>query len=273
MSAKDERDVSLLNNSSAVSQLNIIAKRELEDTQNKVLLEQANLSQLRERMIKGQNDFESWKKQETQKFNTEMNKVRNYIIAKQNEINLHVQQQGRITEDLHFQQKRFEGLRLQEMALKEELVKLEGQKIQVKDMIKQAEDMKSQALNEINNVNALRQESLNMQEKNKQENIRLSNLNDALEQRGKKIEEDTKNLTGLREFVEPKIRAIKDEQESLDKAKQENQNVIDELNRKISEEKILLQSVLDKKSELDKDMKAFISQKEEFNRQQLLAGK
>jgi hypothetical protein len=39
----------------------------------------------------------------------------------------------------------------------------------------------------------------------------------------------------------------------------------------MQDEKILLQSVLDKKAQLEKDMSAFISQKEEFNRTQVLS--
>lgn len=271
MALKDERNVDLLDYSGAVNQLRDIAKRELEDVRNQILLENSNLSQLRDRIIKGQNDFESWKRQEASKFNNEMNKVKNDIFAKQNEINIHVEQQQRITTDLQTQQQRFENLNVERIALKEEYVKLEGKKISIQDMLKEAEKIKSESLNQSNNVSAVHQKALEIQEKNKQENIRLVNLNDALEQTRKKIEEDTKSLQELKEFVDPKIRSIKDEQDFLDRSKQENQDRIDEINRKINEEKVLLQSVQDKKMQFDKEYKDFLSQREEFSRQQTLS--
>jgi chromosome segregation ATPase len=268
---KDERSTGLIDYSGAVDKLNIIAKKELEEVQNQVLLENVNLSQLRQKIIQMQNEFQSWKKSETTKFNNEMNTIKNDILARQNEINLHVQQQSRITSDLQTQQTKFEGLNAERIKLKDEMVRLEGLKIQAQDMIKEAERIKAEALTEKNNITQMHLESLEGAERNKQENIRLVNLNDAIEKSRKEIEDKIKTHIDLKEYVEPKLRAIQEEKEALENAKEENQNVIDELNRKISEEKILFQSVVDKKEQLEKDLKAFESQKQEFAREKLLS--
>lgn len=271
MPPRDERNTSLIDYGEAANNLIVIIKKELEDVQNKVLIENSNLSQLKQRQIEMANAFESWKKAETSKFTNEMNKVRNDILAKQNEINLHVQQQGRITTDLQTQQQKFEGLHAERIKIKEDMVKIEGQKIQVQDSIKEAERIKADALSNRNEISAMHQQALEIQEKNKQENIRLVNMNDGLEKTRKEIDEKVKSFSELKEFVEPKLRAIQEQTEALEEAKEKNQKVIDDLNRKVNEEKILLQSVLDKKSELDKAEKLLASKQEDFNRQQILS--
>jgi len=270
MPPKDEKDVGLLDYSASINQLNAIAKKELEDTQHKTMLENANLAVLKDKIIRMTNDFEAWKKQETAKFNKEMNQIRNDMIAKQNEVNMHLQQQQRITIDLQTQQGRFEGLQAERVALKEEMVKVEGQKIQASDMIKMAENLKAEALTLQNVGLGLKKEAEDIQEKNKQENIRLSNLSSSIDEKVKATAEEFKRLTDLKEFVEPKIRTIQEQTDALEKAKVSNQEIIDELNRKIAEEKILLQSVLDKKAQLEKDTKALESDKQEFQRAKLL---
>lgn len=270
MPPKDEKDVGLLDYSASINQLNAIAKKELEDTQHKTMLENANLAVLKDKIIRMTNDFEAWKKQETAKFNKEMNQIRNDMIAKQNEVNMHLQQQQRITIDLQTQQGRFEGLQAERVALKEEMVKVEGQKIQAADMIKMAENLKAEALTLQNVGLGLKKEAEDIQEKNKQENIRLSNLSSSIDEKVKATAEEFKRLTDLKEFVEPKIRTIQEQTDALEKAKVSNQEIIDELNRKIAEEKILLQSVLDKKAQLEKDTKALESDKQEFQRAKLL---
>jgi chromosome segregation ATPase len=272
-SKSDEQNVQLLDYSNTVNQLIDYAKKDLDNINHQIILANTTLVQLKDKAIKESNELERWKSQEKQKFNDEINKVRNDILAKQNTINLHVQQQELITRDLQNQQQKFEGLNADRIRIKEELIKIEGKKIEAQNLIKQAEDIKSEALNSRNQASMLHHEALNIQEKNKQENIRLVNLNDSIEKTRKKVEEDTKNLEGLREFVGPKLVTIKDEKDSIEKLKKENEVKVEELNRKIQEDKILLQSVLDKKSDVERLEKEFLSKKEEFQRTQLLIGK
>jgi chromosome segregation ATPase len=269
-SKSDEKDVELLDYIGAINQLVSIAKKDLEDVKNQILLENVNLMNLKERIIKQTNEFERWKKGEEQKFKDEMNTVRNDILAKQNMVNQHVQQQERITQDLNSQHQRFESLNADKLKLKEELVKIEGQKIQAQDMINDAVRQLSESKSAQNQANMLYQEALAIQEKNKQENIRLSNLNGSLESRAVQIEESAKNLANLKEFVEPKLRSIKEEQDFLNEAKEHNQTKINELLAKIDEEKIILKSLVDRKAEVEKAEKELESKKEEFSRQQIL---
>lgn len=269
----NEKDVELFEYNGAINQLITIAKKELEDVKNQINTENYNLAMLRDKRNKDSQELESFKRAEKLKFTNDLTTRQNDIIANQNRINMEVLQQERITADLRTQQTKFETLNQERIALKEELVKLEGKKIEIADMFKQAESMKSSVLASQNQGNMALQKASEEAEKNKQENIRLVQLNDQLEKRAKQIEEDAKNLETLKEFVEPKIRAIKDEQEALDKAKIENLEYIAKLNQTMQDEKILLQSVLDKKAQLEKDMSSFVSQKQEFERTQLLSPK
>lgn len=271
-SKPDEKDIELLDYSGAINQLNVVAKKELEDTKNQTILANTQLAMLKNKIINDTNEFERWKRSENLKHTNELSKIKNDIIAKQNEINLHVQQQERITADLHTQQTKFEGLNSERIKIKEELVKLEGKKIELDDLAKQLESQRSSILSAQNQGAMALAKASEESENNKQENIRLVQLNDQLEKRAKKIEEDEKNLSTLREFVEPKLKAIKDEQESLDRAKIENTETIAKLQQTMQEEKILLQSVLDKKAQLEKDTKDLLSQKEEFLRTKTLSG-
>lgn len=271
-SKPDEKDIELLDYSGAINQLNVVAKKELEDTKNQIILANTQLAMLKNKIINDTNELERWKRAENLKHTNELSKIKNDIIAKKNEINLHVQQQEKITADLHTQQTRFEGLNVERIKIKEELVRLEGKRIELDDLAKQIESQRSSVLSAQNQGAMALAQSSEEAEKNKQENIRLVQLNDQLEKRARKIEEDEKNLTTLKEFVEPKLRAIKDEQESLDRAKMDNTKIIAELQQTMQEEKILLQSVLDKKSQLEKDTKDLLSQKEEFLRTKTLSG-
>ena len=269
----DEKDVNMFNYNEISNELRERLKKDLEEIKNQINTENYNLSVLRNQKNKDAMEMESFKRAEKLKFTNDLTTRQNDIIANQNRINMEVLQQERITADLRTQQTKFETLNQERIALKEELVKLEGKKIEIADMFKQAEAMKSSVLASQNQGNMALQKASEEAEKNKQENIRLVQLNDQLEKRAKKIEEDAKNLETLKEFVEPKIRAIKDEQEALDKAKTENLEYIAKLNQTMQDEKILLQSVLDKKAQLEKDMSSFVSQKQEFERTQLLSPK
>lgn len=271
-SKPDEKDIELLDYSGAINQLNVVAKKELEDTKNQIILANTQLAMLKNKTITDTNELERWKRSETLKHTNELSKIKNDIIAKQNEINLHVQQQERITADLHTQQTRFEGLNAERIKIKEELVRLERKRIELDDLAKQIESQRSSVLSAQNQGAMALAQASEEAEKNKQENIRLVQVNDQLEKRSKKIEEDEKSLSTLKEFVEPKLRAIKDEQESLDRAKIDNTKTISELQQTMQEEKILLQSVLDKKAQLEKDTRDFLSQKEEFLRKTTLSG-
>lgn len=272
-SKPDEKDIELLDYSGAINQLNVIAKKELEDTKNQLNTLNYEIAMLRNKKIKEEQDLESWKRSERLKYTNDFNARQNDIIANQNRINTEVQQQERITADLRTQQTKFETLNKERLALKEELVKLEGKKIEVSDMLRQAENMKSSVLTAQNQGSMALAKASEEAEKNKQENIRLVQLNDQLEKRASKIDEDNKNLEILREFVEPKLRTIKDEQEALDRAKLENMETIAKLNQTMQDEKILLQSIMDKKAQLDKETSDFLSAKQEFERQQVLSGK
>lgn len=269
-SKPDEKDIELLDYSGAINQLNVMAKKDLEETKNQINRANYQLAMLRDKIIKDSNEIESWKRSEKLKFTNELNQRQNDIIARQNEINIHVQQQEKITADLHTQHQRYESLNQDRIKLKEELVKLEGKKIEVADMIKQAEARKSEVIASQNQGAMALAKASEESEKNRQENIRLVSLNDSLTKRENKLLEDIKNYENLKEFVEPKIRAIKDEQESLDRAKLENTERIAQLQQTMQDEKILLQSVIDRKSAVEKAESDLISKKEEFNRQQIL---
>lgn len=271
--AKDERDVGLLDYSNALNQLVAIGKKDLEEIKSQINSANYQLSTVKDKIFKDTTEFESWKRDEKLKFTNDMNKRQNEIIANQNRINNEVQQQERITSDLRLQQTKFETLNQERIAFKEELVKLEGKKIEIEDRIKQAEALFSSATNAQNQGAMALSKAAEETEKTRLKNIELVIMNDQLEKRAKKIEEDSKNLEDLKEFVEPKLRAIKDEQESLDKTKTEIAEKSNKLQQTIADERILFQSLVDKKSQLDKDTSAFLSQKDEFSRQQMLSGK
>ncbi len=271
-SKPDEKDIELLDYSGAINQLNVVAKKELEDTKNQIILANTQLAMLKQSILNQTTEFERWKRSETLKHTNELSQIKNDIISKQNSINIHYQQQERITADLQTQHQRFEGLNAERIKLKEELVKFEGKKIELADMAKQIESQRSSVLSSQNQGAMALAKAEEEEEKNKQENIRLVQLNDQLEKRAKKIEENEKNISNLKEFVEPKLRAIKDEQESLDRSKIENTEAIAKLQQTMQDEKILLQSVLDKKAQLEKDTKDLLSQKEEFLRTKTLSG-
>ncbi len=270
-SKPDEKDVELLDYSSAINQLNVVAKKDLEETKNQISLANYQLAMLRDKIIKDTNDLESFKRAEKLKFNNENIKFQNEIIVNKNKINSEVLQQERIIADLRTQQTKFEGLAQERIKIKEELMRLEARKLEAEDLFKQAEAMKASVLTSQNQASMGLAKSQEETEKNKQENIRLVALNDTLARVQKKLDEDVKNFNDLKEFVEPKLRAIKDEQAALERAKVENNERIAQLQQTMQDEKILLQSVLDKKAQLEKEMSLFQSQKEEFNRQQILA--
>lgn len=266
----EEKNTSLLDYGDTVSQLMEYKKKELDDIKTQISAANYQLAMVRDKILKDTNDIESWKRSEKLKFTNETTKVQNEIIANQNRINSEVQQQERITADLRSQQTRFEGLNQERIKVKEDLVKLEGRKLEADDLFKQAEAMKASVLTSQNQGAMALAKAAEETEKNKQENIRLVALNDTLGRVQKKLDEDTKNFNDLREFVEPKLRAIKDEQASLDRSKVENDERIAKLQQTMADEKILLQSILDKKAQLEKDMYSFLSQKEEFTRTQVL---
>lgn len=270
-SKPDEKDVELLDYSGAINQLNVMSKKELEETKNQISSANYQLAMVRDKIIKDTNELESWKRAEKLKFTNDVTKRQNDIIAKQNAINMEVQQQERITADLRTQQTRFEGLRNEQIKLKEELVKLEGKKIEIADISKQLEARRSEILSTQNQSAMALAKAEEETEKNKQENIRLVSLNDEINKREKKLEEDIKNYQELKEFVEPKIIAIREEQESLDRTKNETNEKIAQLQQTIQEEKILLQSVMDRKLAVERSESELISQKEEFSRHQLLS--
>lgn len=267
----DEKDIELLDYSGAINQLNVVAKRDLEETKNQINTANYELAMVRNKIIKDTNDLESWKRAERLKFTNDVNQRQNDIIAKQNRINNEVQQQERISLDLRTQIAKFETINQDRIRLKEDLVKVEGRKIEVADMLKQAESMKSSVLAAQNQGAMALAQASEEKEKNKQENIRLVTLNDQLEKRARKIEEDEKSLSELREFVEPKLRAIRDEQEALDRSKIESVEKIAQLQQTMQDEKILLQSVIDRKVAVEKAERDLLSKKEEFSRQQLLS--
>lgn len=272
-SSSNEQDVSLIDYNGAVNQLIVIAKKELEDIKHQINTANYNLAMIKDKTIKDTNELSRWKIAERQKFTDEMSSIQNDIIFKQNIINDEVIQQQRITQDLRTQQERFESLKQDQLKLKEELVKLEGKKIEVENLHKQAEVIRDAAISSQNQGSIALAKSSEETEKNRQENIRLSALNDSLTHRENKLLEDMKTHQTLKEFVEPKIISIQEQQESLERAKSENQSEISRLNQLVSDEKILLASIQDKKSQLEKDIKTFNSEKEEFQRQQTLSGK
>lgn len=272
-SKPDEKDIELLDYSGAINQLNVIAKKDLEDTKNQIILANTQLAMLKEKLLRDTTEFERWKRSEQLKVTNELTLIKNDIIAKQNSINLNCQQQEKITADLQYQQKRFEGLNDDRTKFKDEVLKLEGKKIEIADMAKQVEARRSEVLSSQNQGAMALAKAAEEKEINKQENIRLVNLNDQLEKRAKKIEEDESNLKSLKDFVEPKIITIREEQAHLEKSKAENNQKIADLQNTIQEEKVLLQSVIDRKSQLEKDIKDFLSEKEEFLRQRTLSGK
>ncbi len=269
----DEKDVNMFNYNEISGELRDRLKKDLEEIKNQINVANYDLAMLRDKKIKDSNELESWKRAERLKYTNDFNQRQNEIIANQNRINMEVQQQGQITADLRVQQTRFEGLRAEQIKLKEELVKLEGKKIEVADMLKQAEARHSDVLNAQNQGAMALAKAAEETEKNNQENIRLVNMNDQIERRAKQIEEDIKNSKDLKDFVEPKIRAIREEQEALDRAKIENTERIAQLQQTMNDEKILLQSVMDRKAAVEKAESELISKQNEFNRQQLLSPK
>lgn len=269
----DEKDIELLDYSGAINQLNVIAKRELEDTKNQISLANYDLARLRDQKVREASDLETWKRAEKLKFTNDITQRQNDIIAKQNQINNEVLQQERILADLHTQQAKFETLNQERLEIKEQLVKLEGRKIEVEDAAKQVETLRSSALSAQNQGNIALAKASEDTEKTRQENIRLVALNDSLTKRENKVVEDEKSLKELKDFVEPKLRSIKDEADALEKAKIEQTERLNMLAQTIQDEKIMLQSVQEKRAKLDRDMVAFLSQKDEFTRQQTLAGK
>lgn len=272
-SKPDEKDIEMLDYSGAINQLNVIAKRDLEETRNQINTANYELAMVRDKIIKDTNNIESWKREEKLKFTNETTLIKNDIIANQNRINNEVKQQEMITADLRTQQAKFETLNQERIALKEELVKLEGRKIQLVELERQVESQRSAALSLHNQASMALAKSEEDTEKNKQENIRLVDLNDKLEKRIKDIEDNSKTYESLKNFVEPKLIEIRDEQKLLDESKKENIENMAKLQQMMLDEKILLQSVLDKKAQLEKDVKDFLSSKKELERQQILSGK
>lgn len=272
-SKPDEKDIELLDYSGAINQLVINSKKELEEVRNQINTANFNLSQLRDKTIKDTNELERWKREEKLKYTNELTKRQNEVIANQNRINLEVQQQERITSDLRTQQSKFDTLNQERIALKEEMMKLESRKIELADMMKQIEARNSESISLQNQGSMALAKAAEQEQRNTQENIRLVNMNDQLEKRSKDIEEQIKSHTNLKDFVEPKLRSIREEQEALDIAKNENEERISKLQSIMQEEKIMLQSITDKRIQLDKDINSFTSQKQEFERSQALSGK
>ena len=267
----DEKDVSIISYNEISTELRERLKKDLEDIKNQINLANYDLAMLRDRKIKENNDLESWKRAERLRYTNEFTQKQNDIIANQNRINMEVQQQERITGDLRTQQTKFEGLRAEQIKLKEELVKLEGKKIEVADMLKQAEVRLTESLNSQNQGSMALAKAAEEAEKTKQENIRLEALNDSLSKREKKLEEDIKNAQDLKDFVEPKIRDIKIQQEHLDASIMQNTAEIARLQQTMNDEKILLQSIMDRKAAVEKAESELISKKQEFDREQLLS--
>lgn len=266
----DEKDVELLDYSTAINQLNVIAKKELEETKNQITVENYNLAMLRDRRQKESSDLESWKRAEKLKFTNDLTLRQNEIIANQNRINGEVLQQERITADLRTAQTKFETLNQDRLKLKEDMVKIEGKKIEVSDMLKQAESRHAQVLSAQNQGAMALARAEEETQKNKQENIRLVALNDMLTRQQNKLTEDMNSFAELRDFVEPKLRAIKDQQDALDTAQNANMETIGKLQQTMQEEKILLQSVNDKRAKLEADMKIFDEKKQDSLRELLL---
>lgn len=256
----------------AVTELVKIAKQKKEDLEHQCLLLSNQLKQLQESLIRERNDFDIWKRQEKNKFQDEMNLIRNSIVEKENRIDIGISNMESRSADIKTRQ-------IQLLHVEEERKKINDERIEIERLRNSAADK----LNELNSKSAQLSSTisnLSYREKEIEEkNKKVESINDSLNKREnelnkkkEEVDEKIKNLESLKEIVDPKIAEIDLKSKELEKVQKEVESQAKEVAKRIEEDRAMIRAIEDRDLKVKFRERELDTKEEELKRLALVKG-
>lgn len=268
-----EQDVPMFEYNSAVKELVQISKDNKERIDHEVVIAKSNLSQLRQEHIRLQGEFNQWKMGEEQKFKNELSKRHNQLIDQENKMN--ILHRDLIQRDMDFKVKEERMMKVEEDRVKigNDRVEVEKMRVNASLLMAEADRKLSEANSAMSQANIRIEQSKNLDNKNNIRNQELSVREDRLKFDLKNIEMERNHLIELKEFVEPKIKEIKEIEDNILASRKEIEVKHQEIINKSEENVISVKSLEDKKSKLDSRELEIKKKEEELRKKIVLSEK
>lgn len=259
----------------AVKQLIAIAKKEKETLDHEIVLAKARLSEIKENNIKLQSEFSQWRISEEQKFKNDLSKRHNQLIDQENKMNLLVKDLEQRRADLLVKEERYLSVEKDKREMGNARVEIEKMRTNAMNLMAEADRKLSEAKSAMTQANARIEESKKLDEKNNIRNQEFVAREDKLKFDLKNLEMERNHLVELKEFVEPKIKEIKEIEDNILAARKEVEIKHQEIVNKEEENKIALKAMEDKKAKLDRQEQELKAKEDDLRRKTLLlnAGK
>lgn len=268
-----EQDVPMFEYNSAVNELVKISKENKERIDHEVVLAKSNLSQLRQEHIRLQGEFNQWKMGEEQKFKNDLSKRHNQLIDQENKMNL--LHKDLIQREIDFRIKEERMMKVEEDRIKigNDRIEVEKMRVNANNLMAEADRKMSEASSAMAQANIRIAASNELDKKNNIRNQELCVKDDKLKFDLKNIDMERNHLIELKEFVEPKIKHIKEMEDNINASKKEIDIKHQEVISKSEENTIALKALADRKNKLDAREIEIRNQEEELRKRIILSEK
>ncbi len=265
-----EQEIPMFQLNDAVNQLIAISKKEKETLDHEIVLAKSRLAEIKTNNIKLQSEFSQWKISEEQKFKNDLSKRHNQLIDQENKMNLLLKDLEQRRADLLVKEERYLSVEKDRREIGNSRVEIEKMRTNAINLMSEADRRLSEAKSVIAQSNSKIEEAKKLDDKNNIRNQEFSSREDKINFELKNLDMERNHLIELKEFVEPKIREIKEIEDNINSARKEVEIKHQEVINKEEENKIALKAMEDKKDKLDRQEKEIRSKEDELKRNLLL---
>lgn len=267
---QDEKDVPMFQYNSTLAELNKITKDEKAKLDQQIVIAKSNLSQLRQEHIRLQGEFNQWKMGEEQKFKNDLSKRHNQLIDQENKMNMFHKDIEQRKADLVVKEERYINIDKDRNAIGNARVEVEKMRVAAMLLMDEASRKMSEASSATTQSSLQIEQSKKLDQKNDLRNQQLCVREDQLKFDLKNLEMERNHLIELRDFVEPKIKNIKEIEDNILEARKEIDFKHQDVLNKSEENKIIIKSLEDRKIQLDRREMEIRSKEDEVKRKILI---
>lgn len=266
-----EQEVPMFEYNEVMTQLATISKKNKEDLDHQVVLATSNLTQLRQEHIRLKGEFNQWKMAEEQKFKNDLSKRHNQLIDQENKMNIFHRDLEQRRADLIVKEERYMNVEKDRNEIGNARVEIEKMRVNALNLMAEADRKLSESKSAMSQSNIKIEESKKLDEKNNVRNQELCTREDKLVFDLKNIDMERNHLIELKEFVEPKIKEIKEIEDNISNARKEIDIKHQEIINKEDEVKVNLKALEDKKNKLDIKEKELNAKEEELRKKLIIS--
>lgn len=248
------------------------AKREKVEIDHQILLKKQEYQRIIDATVRQQNDFEKWKRSETEKLNQEIAKRKNEIINKENMLRVAEELIKRKTMEADERERISAGLVDERNRVNNDRIEVEKLNHKAKEANLEAQKLMDKANQLLNQVSIRETQVKRIEEKVNGINSGLSSRESTVIEKEKGIDSRIKNLEQVKSAIEPKIEELKLIEENIKKEKKALDDEKNDILKKVEEEKAMLKGIQVRELKVKDKEKELLRREEEIMRKALLAG-